>query len=271
MNVLHCTTQKGKKAALTLGIVHAKGEIILTTDADCRIKPEWIQTMVNQFNEHTMMVTGAVELSASTFFEKLQQVEFASLIASGAATLGWSRPSMANGANLAFRKSAFEAVDGYMGNQHIPSGDDEFLLRKIHQRFPNALVFCANVHAVVKTQAVGTLRDFIQQRLRWAGKWRLHSGVFSKALAVAVFLFQLTFLVVPWLWLFGYMESNTSLLLLASKVFVEYLFFHPVIHKLKLSFSWLAFLLLQFIYPYYVVAVGLLANGGKYTWKGRTF
>lgn len=271
LRLFQCTTQSGKKAALTLGIGHAKGEIILTTDADCRIGNEWIRTMVNQFTENTMMVTGAVSLSASNFFEKLQQAEFTSLIASGAATLAWSRPSMANGANLAFRKSAFERVGGYASNEHIPSGDDEFLLRKIHRHFPNTIVFCAETNAVVKTPAARTVKDFTQQRLRWAGKWRLHTGLFSKVLAFSVFLFQLTFLLVPWLGLFGFLKGNTTLLLLGSKAFAECLFFAPAVHKLKLSFSWLAFLVLQFIYPYYVVAVGLLANRGKYTWKGRTF
>jgi cellulose synthase/poly-beta-1,6-N-acetylglucosamine synthase-like glycosyltransferase len=271
IKILQCTTQSGKKAALTLGIVHAKGEIILTTDADCRVNADWIQTITNQFTENTLMVIGVVSLSASNFFEELQQVEFAGLIATGAATLGWSRPSMANGANLAFRKSAFERVGGYAGNEHIPSGDDEFLLRKIHQHFPNAIVFCANTKAVVETQAAKTWNDFIQQRLRWAGKWHLHSGLFSKTLAVSIFLFQLIFLLVPWLWLLGFLEGRVVLLLLGGKSLAEYLFFHPVVDKLKLPFPWLAFFVLQFIYPYYVVAVGLLANRGKYVWKGRTF
>lgn len=271
LRLFQCTTQSGKKAALTLGMAHAQGEIILTTDADCRMKTGWAQTMVSQFVENTMMVTGPVSLSASTFFEDLQQVEFLSLIASGAATLAWARPSMANGANLAFRKAAFESVDGYAGNEHIPSGDDEFLLRKMHQHFPNAILFCANENAVVRTPASGTLKDFIQQRVRWAGKWRLHSSVFSKILPIGVFLFQLAFLLTPWLAMLGFLKVAFALLLLGSKALAECLFFQLVVRKLKLTFSWQAFFVLQFIYPYYVVAVGLLAVRGKYTWKGRTF
>lgn len=271
LRLFQCTTQAGKKAALTLGIAQAKGEIILTTDADCRVNTDWVQTMVNPFTENTMMVMGAVTLSADSFFEKLQQIEFASLIVSGAATLGWSQPSMANGANLAFRKSAFESVGGYTGNEHIPSGDDEFLLRKIHQHFPNAVVFSADTKAVVETQAVVTLNGFIQQRLRWAGKWRSHTGMFSKILAISIFFFQLVFLLVPWLATFGFLEGSVALLLVGGKAFAECLFFQHVVRTLKLSFPWIAFLILQFIYPYYVVAVGLLANRGTYAWKGRTF
>ena len=37
----------GKKNAIRKGVEIAKGEIIVCTDADCRIGEEWIQTISN--------------------------------------------------------------------------------------------------------------------------------------------------------------------------------------------------------------------------------
>jgi poly-beta-1,6-N-acetyl-D-glucosamine synthase len=271
VRILTCTHQAGKKAALTLGIQKAKGEIILTTDADCRVNRGWLQATVNQFSFSTMMVVGGVRLTADTFFETLQQLEFASLIGSGAATLGWNLPSMANGANLAFRKAAFVKVNGYSGNEHIPSGDDEFLLRKIHAAYPHSVVVNAQSKSVVETKSSKTVYEFLQQRLRWAGKWNLHKGLFSKLLAIGVFLFQVTFLLVPWFMLVGVLAWSVGVSLLFGKALLEYVFFKPIVRQQSFTFPWPAFLSLQFIYPYYVVVVALKSVMYGYEWKGRRF
>ena len=38
---------------------------------------------------------------------------------------------MCNGANLAFTKQAYEAVNGYLNHLHISSGEDVFLLEDL--------------------------------------------------------------------------------------------------------------------------------------------
>ncbi len=267
----HCSAQSGKKAALTLGVKQATGDIILTTDADCRVDSYWIESILSEFTINTQMVVGGVRLSANNFFQRLQQLEFVSLIGSGAATLGWHFPSMANGANLAYRKSAFESVGGYAGNEHIPSGDDEFLLRKIVKQYPKSVRFVVTPKSIVETRAVDTLKIFLLQRVRWAGKWRLHTSFFSKVLALSIFFFQLTFLAMPILMVLGVISWPLALVGMFCKALLEFLFLYPVAQRLGVIFPWLAFGVLQLIYPYYVVTVGLLANGSKYTWKGRTF
>ena len=47
-----------KKAALSLGIARAQGEVILTTDADCEVAPGWIRGMVSHFADGVGMVIG---------------------------------------------------------------------------------------------------------------------------------------------------------------------------------------------------------------------
>jgi hypothetical protein len=51
------------------------------------------------------------------------------------------KPNMCNGANIAYPKAVFEEVNGFDGNEHIASGDDEFLMHKIAEKYPNQIVF----------------------------------------------------------------------------------------------------------------------------------
>jgi cellulose synthase/poly-beta-1,6-N-acetylglucosamine synthase-like glycosyltransferase len=79
---------------------------------------------------------------------------------------------MANGANLAYRKQAFETVSGFAGNAHLASGDDMFLVQKVEaRRWPGSVVISQKpCEATVQTKAAPDLRAFWHQRLRWGTK-----------------------------------------------------------------------------------------------------
>jgi poly-beta-1,6-N-acetyl-D-glucosamine synthase len=259
----------GKKAAITTALQQALGEWIVTTDADCRLPVNWLSAIARQATPRVTMIVGPVRISASNLFGRLQQMEFASLIGSGAATLGWNLPTMANAANLAYRKKVFEDVGGYAGNEHIASGDDEFLMQKVHHRFPNTVFFNADPLSTVETKAQPSLIDFLHQRIRWASKWKQRQDSRTQVIAVFVFISQLIFLALPWLVLTGWLSVATGLTLWLAKASVEFLFFRPVLRFLGIPFSAVAFFALQFLYPYYVIGVGALSVVGRYQWKER--
>lgn len=261
---------QGKKAALTTGIGASSGSLILTIDADCRVGPDWIASMSAYFeNGSTQLVLGPVRLNACSFFDFVQSVEFSSLIGSASAMAGWGIPILANGANLAFRKTAFESVHGYAGNQHVPSGDDEFLLRKIKNVYANGIEFANTRQSVVTTRANSSLKEFLHQRIRWAGKWRLHSDRLSQAVALFVFSFQAIVVSMPFLVAAKLLSLSTVIMLISSKVILEFLFLRLISHYLDAPWKLSAFWLLQLVYPYYVVFTGFLANFRSYEWKGR--
>lgn len=261
---------EGKKAALTLGIQEAKGAIIITTDADCRVSAEWISTLARFFNsEELKMVIGCVKMEANSFFSSAQSLEFASLIGSGMSMASWNYPVMCNGANLAFRKSVFEEVGGYEGNLHIPSGDDEFLMRKILAAYPNGIKPVLHSHSVVTTLPNKTLKEFFQQRIRWAGKWAANNSRLSRMLASFVFCFHLTTILLPMVVTFGWIDIQTFLIIMLSKAGLELLFLKRVTKFLSLRWDWAAFVLLQLIYPPYVVFIAVLSNFNSFEWKGR--
>jgi len=259
----------GKKAALTKGIEIAKSEIIVTSDADCKHPTQWLQSINSFFaNPQTQMVVGGVTIQNSkSFFTKLQAIEWASLIGSGASLLQWHIPAMANGANLAFRKSAFLAVGGYEGNEHIASGDDEFLLRKIFKAFPNGIQFNHQLTSVVQTLPQKKIFNFFQQRFRWAGKWKHQTNGKVKLVAFVVFIFQ-PFFMTSFFLLGGEHQRLVSTMLLA-KAGLEGIFLFRVCQFLGVRFTIIPFMMLQLLYPFYVVLTAILSLFVKSSWKGR--
>jgi biofilm PGA synthesis N-glycosyltransferase PgaC len=259
----------GKKHALTTGIGEAAGEVIVTTDADCTFGNGWLRAIVAPFaDEQVQFVMGAVRIrQQGPFFHHLQAIEFASLAGTGGATLAAGRPTMCNGANLAYRKTAFEAVGGYADNLHIASGDDEFLMRKIFVRYPLGLRYAASPAAVVTTQAASTLRSFFRQRVRWAAKWEHNTSAYTQAIAVFVFLLQLTWLSAFYLTATGAGAVWPALLVL--RMALECLFLMPVCRALGVAWHWPAFFALQILYPPYVIAVALASRFYKPQWKAE--
>jgi biofilm PGA synthesis N-glycosyltransferase PgaC len=269
---LHVVHNKGtgKKAAITAGVRAARGGIIVTTDADCNVSPKWLQVIRAQFkNPRVMMAFGAVRLRGDdSFFHVLQALEFASLIGTGASTAALGNPMLCNGANLAFRKKAFTAVKGYDDNLHIPSGDDEFLMRKIAKAYPDSIHFINNQAAVVTTASQPDVLSFYNQRLRWASKWRYNSLI-GKVTAVLVVLFQLAF-VANWFFLFTPLVLH-AMFLIAVKMLLEAALLLQVCRFVGIPWNWLGFFALQFLYPFYVIGVSVASFFKPFRWKNRIF
>ena len=132
-----------KKRAIELAVKKAKGDLILVTDGDCIVPKEWISSHVKAHqNTKAYFISGAVKLKIkkNSFFDKLQQLEFTSLIGTGAATLNLGYPTMANAANMSFSKKKFIEIGGYRDTGNTPSGDDELLMHKIAKKHPTKVL-----------------------------------------------------------------------------------------------------------------------------------
>ncbi len=262
-----------KKMAITRAVESAKGDVIITIDGDCRVGSGWLAAISAFFRQHQpVLVSGPVTFHQErSLFERLQTIEFASLIGVGGASMQARRPNMCNGANLAFSKEAFYAVGGYQDSMHIPSGDDEFLLQKMSKKYPQQIFFLKSRQAVVYTRAKHTVKEFYQQRRRWAGKWKLHKNVWVAALALFIFTFRLVFLIALGMSISGFYPWGVLSAQWLVSVLIEFFFLKDVLHSMKKQMSLPVFLILICIYAPYVVFFGICANFGGYTWKNRPF
>lgn len=270
--LVHLKEATGKKAAIAAGAMAADGGLILTTDADCEFGQDWITEMVKPFQEPTIqMVAGPVALTGKRLFQRWQKMEFATLQAIGAILIRKGHPSMANGANLAYRKSAFEAVAGFEGIDQTPSGDDELLLMKVQNAFPGSITFRKAAGAMVTTAALERWQDFKNQRLRWASKWQVGRRRSAMSVALFVFVLNLSWFLLPLLAFAGLVSSDDVLGIWRLRFVIEALWVMWLTRFFVSALSIRAFYLHQFLYPVYVIYFGLMANFGNYHWKGRSY
>ncbi|MGE0771752.1 MAG: glycosyltransferase [Cyclobacteriaceae bacterium] len=260
---------QGKKAALAKGISLSQNEIIVTTDADTSRGSDWLMSINRGFPSQTQMLIGPVNIvGGASLFSQLQSLEFTSLLATTAATAACNFPIMCNGANLAFRKGAFRTVDGYAGNDHIASGDDEFLMRKVQKKFPGSIRFLADKHAIVTTEGKATLQELVSQRVRWASKWKFNI-ISVQALAIFIVLVHACFLPSAFLFVMQQIPLTLFAFTIASKCGLEIILLRRMSAYLNNRWRWHHFAAMQFIYPMYVIWVGFRSLRGTYEWKGR--
>jgi cellulose synthase/poly-beta-1,6-N-acetylglucosamine synthase-like glycosyltransferase len=261
-----------KKYAITKAIEMASGEIIVTTDADCRMGRNWIRTIMAYFDQNdSFLVSSPVAYSEEkSKFEELQTLEFLYLIGLGAAGIGNGNPTTCNGANLAYRRDVFFEMGGFKGIDNLASGDDELFLHKVAEKYADRIGFCKSREAIVYTDAKPDLTSFISQRKRWASKSTKYKDKKVIVLGVCIWLFNLA-LICSLLGFLLLLPAQNWWILTAFglKMLVELLFMIPVLSFAKRSelLKYLPFLTI--IHTFYLVYIGVAGNIGKYDWKGR--
>ena len=278
----------GKKAAITAGVATAAGELIISTDADCRVPPDWVQLFASLYAaQRPAFIAGPVHLEArGGFLAHFQALDFTGMMLLTGAGLSSGRLLLANGANLAYPRAAFQAVVGYQGVEHYASGDDVFLLQKMMRSEPPGFsppTFLKARKAVVHSAATNSWRGFVNQRLRWATKNRpLDKGLTSgatlqKASRVTLLTLTLTFflcwsiiinlMLAPMLgWKLFWLFVTTT----GMKAAADYGMLREATRFFRqeklLNWFWPS----QVLHILYIALVGLLGNiAGRYQWKGR--
>jgi cellulose synthase/poly-beta-1,6-N-acetylglucosamine synthase-like glycosyltransferase len=176
---------------------------------------------------------------------------------------------MCNGANLAYEKEAFEAVDGFAGIDKIASGDDMLLMHKIYTLNPKKVMYCLSPDAIVETKPAENLKAFFNQRIRWASKALVYHD--KRIFYVLMLVYLLNALLLAF---FIYSLITTHLvtafiILILIKTIVELALLLPVAGFYKKTPLLLFFLPAQPFHILYTVIAGFLGQAGSYEWKGR--
>ena len=262
----------GKKKAIACGIDNAKANLIVTTDVDCRIKDTWLSTILSFYEIHKpkMMICPVEILPDKTLFSKLQSLEFASLTGSAAGATGINRPIMCNGANLVFEKEIFRDCKNKLPEETI-SGDDVFLMLAIKKLHRDKILFLKSDKSIVYTKPQATIREFIQQRIRWTSKSRYYSDIdiiFTASMVLIMNIFLLLSIIGIFV---NFSFFPIFIYLFVLKTIIDLIFLYPVVSFFKKR-KLLAFLIpLQLIYPVYISFTGILGNIVRFRWKGRRY
>lgn len=260
-----------KKRAITEAIKQGQGSLIVTTDADCIMGKEWLTAIVSFYeSSKAVMIAGPVAFhKEQSIFEKLQSLEFSGLMAVSGGSIYYQLPLMCNGANLAYEKQAFIDVGGFQGVDNIASGDDVLLMRKIAKKFPLGLRFLKLKQATVYTLAQTSVKDFFQQRRRWASKSFKMINFANLVVASIVFSFNFSLIVGLFLSCLNSVLMPFFFVLVVIKCIIDFLLlFLATSFFGKKSILWLM-LPVQLLYVLYIVFTGFYSLRGKYQWKGR--
>ncbi|MGZ3945716.1 MAG: glycosyltransferase family 2 protein [Mucilaginibacter sp.] len=260
-----------KKKAISKAIELSSGELMVATDADCRMGTEWLSAVVGYYedNDLVMISSPVTYFQERTLFEYMQTLEFCYLIGIGASFIGNKRASTCNGANFAYRKDVFYEVGGFKGIDTVASGDDELLLQKVAAKYPGKIGFLKERKAIVYTHAKHTLASFLSQRRRWASKSTHYKDKRVVALAVGIWLFNLSLLVNAGLGFYNIYFFKLFLLQFLLKFAFETAYLLSVTAFFKRTKLVGLLLLLNPFHIIYFVYVGLMGNTRKYEWKGR--
>jgi cellulose synthase/poly-beta-1,6-N-acetylglucosamine synthase-like glycosyltransferase len=264
--------QSSKKKAIARGVAEAKGELLLITDADCRVGPAWIATAASFYEKHNASFIAAPVryTGGNTLVQMLQVLDFVTLQGITAASVSARFHTMCNGANLAYTKKAFESVGGFEGIDRMPTGDDMLLMHKIWKKDPSAVFYLKSKDAIVSTAPMATWKDFLMQRRRWASKTLVYDDY--RIIAVLAFVLQLNLL--PFVLLAaGLVQAKYFLyllLFLIGKSVIEWPFVFSVARFFNQQKRMRYFFFLQPLHVVYTVVVGIWSQVGTYEWKGRT-
>jgi cellulose synthase/poly-beta-1,6-N-acetylglucosamine synthase-like glycosyltransferase len=263
----------GKKAAVEFGVENSQGEVIVCSDADCIFPQDWIQELLVPFMQpEVQLVAGPViTRQGRTFFQRFQQIEWASILLLTQFFFEEKRPLMCSGANLAYRKSAFLQVGGFDQNRQFLSGDDEFMLKKIVAKYgASSCVYLPFASVLVRTVSQPDLFSLLNQRVRWAGKWKAHRDLTHSVSALFSFLIQVGWIMSFALLLLGWVGMLVFLLVWSGKILAEKRALGKVLANFEHNCSSIDFIKTGFLHPFYGCAVAFGSLRGNFSWKGRT-
>lgn len=270
-----------KKKAIEIAIAQSTGDLIVTTDADCFMDKNWLQTIASFYEDYKpAFIAAPVSINCDNrFLGIFQTLDFMTLQGITGASVHKKIHSMCNGANLAYEKTAFTEVGGFLGIDNIASGDDMLLMHKIFRRYPERVLFLKSKEAIVETKPMNTLKDFLNQRIRWASKADKYNDKRILPILIIVYFFNFTLLLLPIIAVFSnatfsFFNYSFSIIqywfsLLFLKTLTELFFLIPVADFFeKQNILWW-FPLAQPFHILYTIIAGWLGKFGSYTWKSR--
>lgn len=204
-----------KKYALTLGIKSAKYEQLLFTDADSvPTSKQWIKEMSLLFSDSKSIILGYVKYESKkySFFNTLIRYEklLSTLQYFSFAIL--KSPYMADGKNLAYKKSEFFKVNGFINHIKINSGHDNLFIKDASTSTNTTIVFDPKSHIIC--EGPKTLKKWSNQKqnhTKTTSQYKLKHKLLLSVFNSSKFLFLL---LIPLMLLFKSILYTSAIVLI---------------------------------------------------------
>ncbi len=181
-------TGKGKRTAIKTGLKEAKGEIVLTLDADVKLPPNWWIhfTAVLAQQAADLYLFPVLSDQPKGFLQSFEALDVLSLMGTTAAFARHGHAIMGSGACMAVKREKYaQAIDQI--NPQLPSGDDAFLVQHFREQgYPIRFVHHRETQCFVKPMT--SWGALFKQRVRWGYKAPSFNDPIAQGLAFFVFL-----------------------------------------------------------------------------------
>jgi cellulose synthase/poly-beta-1,6-N-acetylglucosamine synthase-like glycosyltransferase len=261
----------GKKEALSLGILHATGELIIQTDADCIFGEHRVNEFVKAYLQNPNLLLAAPVKMAShkqSFVNMIDRTELMSLQAASAGSALCQKPLMINGANMAYGSDVIKQLNDPF-NKKITSGDDQFLLLKFIENKQD-IHYLLSDEATVSTFPTETIGRFFKQRIRWSSKTKHYTSSYIRK--VAILTFSVSMVLVTYLVL-SFIDIKFAVYFVAffiGKTMIEFPLLKEFAKKTNQKISIRDFVFTQLIYFLYISIVAVAVFCYNPRWKGRS-
>lgn len=254
---------EGKKSAIRTAVDMVETEYILSMDADIEFPSTYFKT-IEMLKEADLILMPAVMNGNGVL--QLFELDLHLVNGINAGIAGFSRPIMASGANMLYKKTPFEEVDSYEMHKQYASGDDMFLLKDFRENDKDIRLE-VDANLAIQTEAPKTWKSFMMQRLRWLGKTGGLKDKLANGLAIIQLIYTLTFYV---LLIYGFYQSLAlGLIIWLSKSLIDILLYIPFFKMInKTNRLWL-FPIYELLFPFYNLILVIMLPFVKPQWKGR--
>ncbi len=222
-----------KKYALTLGIKASSNDHLLLTDADCKpVSEHWISNMSENFSNNKKIVLGygAYSKKKNSLLNAL--IRFETLLTAiqyfSYAKVG--NPYMGVGRNLAYHKTMFFDVNGFMNHIKIKSGDDDLFINQVATKQNTSIEFSED--SFTESTPSPTFSEWFKQKRRHistASHYKKKDQFFLGLFYITQILFW-TFFIILISFLF---EWKLVLYIFGLRILVQYFVYGFSAKKLK--------------------------------------
>jgi cellulose synthase/poly-beta-1,6-N-acetylglucosamine synthase-like glycosyltransferase len=160
----------GKIRPLSYGIDHATGEIILMTDADCFVPPQWVRGMVSFYSDGIGMVCGTTlpnpHEKPNPMLNRFETLDWAFLLGACVSLSGRGNSQALVGNNFSIRKTTYDEIGTFRALKDTFI-DDLTLMLEVKNTGKWNVIFPGDSNLVLYTKPLTKFREVVTQRFRW--------------------------------------------------------------------------------------------------------